>query len=57
MGKEQPQKLSPEEQQAVENKKNGLPYDKKAYKSAEEKRKTNEKYDGERNQQKRESVY
>jgi hypothetical protein len=51
----QPPQLSDEEQRAVDDKNAGRNYDKEAFKSAEEKRKTTEKFSGERNQQKRDN--
>jgi hypothetical protein len=49
----QPPQLSEEEKRAVENKKAGRDYDKEAYKRAMKKQIQAEKYDKERNRQKR----
>ena len=51
--KQQPAALSPAEQQALENKRLGLDYDRSAYKSARRKEVANQKAAGERNRQKR----
>ncbi|MFE9788924.1 hypothetical protein [Nocardia salmonicida] len=45
--------LSAEEQAAIDNKKAGRPYDQAAYNRAMQKIKQAEKYDGDRNKQKR----
>jgi hypothetical protein len=44
--------LSGDEQEALDNKNAGRPYDEGAFKRANDKLKTNEKYNGERNKQK-----
>ena len=51
----QPPQLSDEEQQAWDNQKAGRDYDKDAFKRARAKITTREKYEGERNQQKRDN--
>ncbi|MEU2041243.1 hypothetical protein [Nocardia niwae] len=48
-----PAQLSPEEQEAVDNKNAGRPYDQAAYNRAMQKIKQAEKYNGDRNKQKR----
>lgn len=48
----QPPQLSDEEQQALDNKNAGRDYDKEAFKRAEAKQRTAEKYQGDRNKQK-----
>lgn len=49
----QPPQLSEEEKRAIENKEAGRPYDEAAYKSARKKQVQAEKYNKERNKQKR----
>jgi hypothetical protein len=51
----QPPQLSDEEQKAADDKNVDKNYDKEAFKRAEEKRKTVEKFSDERNQQKRDN--
>jgi hypothetical protein len=54
LSKKAPPQLTAEEQQALDNKAQGLPYDKRAYNSARRKQVQAEKFAKERNKQKRE---
>jgi hypothetical protein len=53
--RQQPPELTAEERQALENRAQGKPYDRRAFNEAQRKVRRAEKYQGERNRQKRES--
>jgi hypothetical protein len=51
--RDKPETLTPEEEQALINKKAGRPYDRKAYNRAIKKQERNQKIEGDRNKEKR----